>query len=109
MIVRQGDVLFVRRGTRVRKYDGSPFKPTAVGLSPTFDGVVLKGEATGHAHVVLEGTVYVDESGTCRLVEASPETTLSHEDHGKDFLEVGKWDVIRQREYDPEGNRPVVD
>ena len=75
-------------------------------------GIVLaEGEATGHAHVVLdeEARAFRDESDL--LLSLSREATVTHEEHGPITLPPGIYRVRRVREYDHfvEEAKPVQD
>jgi hypothetical protein len=94
---RQGDLLFLRQ-------DG----PAAVKLTTRQSNVIVMGEATGHAHRLQAGTILEAPDGTLYL--DIPQTTqVVHEEHGPITLEPGCWQVIRQREYQPEAIRTVAD
>ena len=73
-------------------------------------GIVAYGEATGHAHRVVGGTVY-EEPGGSLWIAAETATTLTHEEHGVIPLPAGIYRVTQQREWDPyaEAARRVID
>lgn len=102
MIVRQGDLL-------LRKVDSLPKRAKIVKSD-----VVLEGEATGHAHRVMNGEIFrfwSQISGDQLFVKANNGATLVHEEHASIDLIPGVYEVIRQREYDPdtEITRWVID
>lgn len=72
-------------------------------------GVVAYGEATGHAHRVVDGAVLEHPDGLS--VRAQEGTYITHEEHGVIVLPAGLWRVTLQREYDPyeQAARQVVD
>ncbi|MBV9228137.1 MAG: hypothetical protein JOZ18_02400 [Chloroflexi bacterium] len=93
---RQGDVLFVKVADL----------PPA--LIEQTRGVLVEGEATGHAHRLTAGRVYQTREGWLFL-EAVAGSNIVHEEHAPIELEPGYWQVIRQREYSPEESRWVRD
>lgn len=94
---RQGDLLFLKQDAR-----------PVVALSARQGDVIVAGEATGHAHRLLAGTILEAPDGTLYLDVPQP-TRVVHEEHGPITLEAGLWLVIRQREYQPQANRTVKD
>jgi hypothetical protein len=92
---RQGDVLIV--ADRVPAQERQPVR----------DGVLVYGEATGHAHRVEGGAVF-DVGGT-RFIEASSGARVVHEEHETIELPEGSYRIVRQREYDEGEIRYVAD
>lgn len=94
---RHGDLLFV---PLERKPDGT----IEVGRT-----VLVRGEATGHAHTLLdEADVFVNADGTLDVVPKSGTARVAHDEHAT--ITVGKSTVYIQQEYDPsEGMRRVQD
>ena len=93
MIVRQGDLL-------LRKVEKLPKQARTVKSD-----VILEGEATGHAHRILDGEIYrfwSQSSGDQLFVKADKGAMLVHEEHASIELVPGIYEVIRQREYDPD-------
>ena len=86
---RQGDVL-------LKKVETIPER-----VKPTTDDVILKGEATGHAHRIVNGTIFTGPGPGEMYVEAEAGAALIHEEHSTIEIEAGFYEVIRQREYDP--------
>lgn len=78
-MARQGDLLFLA-------IDHLP-----EGLTLQADNIIVRGEATGHAHQLQAGRVFLDVQET-RFLEVLTSTQ-----------------VIRQREYTPEAIRTVMD
>lgn len=75
-------------------------------------GVVAEGEVTGHAHRIVNGTVF--EHGGALMVSAKDDASLVHEEH--DTLPLRPTDhrmaypIIIQREYDDQKEwRQVAD
>lgn len=95
---RQGDVLI------------TPTKdPIPQGAKKREDGVLARGEATGHAHRVdpAQAQIY-DEKGAVYLQVLAP-TEVVHEEHGPISLMPGTYKVSYQREYDGTDWRWVKD
>lgn len=110
-IGRQGDVLV----KRTRK------QPTAQAKPVVDNGrtILAYGEVTGHAHQVVGVAIangdpvpaqqlFEEPDGT-RLLVVRRDAELRHEEHGTIALSKGTYEVIRQREYEPEGIRNVAD
>ncbi|MFX0123352.1 MAG: hypothetical protein ACFFAE_06905 [Candidatus Hodarchaeota archaeon] len=93
MIVRQGDLL-------LKKVETLPKRAKIVK-----GNVVLEGEATGHAHRIMNGEIFrfwSQTSGDQLFVKADKGTALVHEEHTSIDLAPGVYEVVRQREYDPD-------
>jgi hypothetical protein len=85
---RQGDLLL----TAIDQLpDGLTLRP---------DTVIVRGEATGHAHQLQEGRVWEDTQGNLFLEVLSP-TQVVHQEHHPIAVPVGYYQVTRQREYVP--------
>lgn len=95
-MVRQGDLLFVR---------GEVPKDAR----EIADGVLARGEATGHTHRVRPGTAVALLAAGLAYVRALQEASVDHEEHATVILPPGEWAVRRQREYRPDGWRQVAD
>src|SRR5215472_1824379 len=74
---RQGDLLFLWQDTR-----------PAAKLNVLQSNVIVAGEATGHAHRLLAGTVLEAPDGT-RYLDISRTTQVVHQEHGPITLEPG--------------------
>jgi len=87
-LYRQGDILF-------KKINHIP--------SETINRdnkVIAEGEATGHAHVLVNGAVFELLNSDSKLYIKSVENTkIIHDEHLPIKLEPGEYEVIRQREY----------
>ena len=83
---RQGDIL-------LEKVDGVQ----VTRRTPVEDGVIARGEVTGHAHRVENGELALTNAGT--LVFSDGSATVEHEEHDRLELEEGIWRVHRQVEY----------
>ncbi|MHA1341802.1 MAG: hypothetical protein ACTSR3_16765 [Candidatus Helarchaeota archaeon] len=84
---RQGDILFkkiksIPKKAKLQKSD-----------------IIVKGEATGHAHVLQNGIIYTLWGEM--YLQANTNATIVHEEHASIELEPGYYEVIRQREFDP--------
>jgi hypothetical protein len=95
LMYRQGDLLF-------RKVEKIPSNADVVK-----NGVILKGEATGHAHKLVGGTVFSQSTGFMgngprqMFLQVEKSGRVIHEEHRTIELEIGYYIVIRQREYNP--------
>jgi len=119
---RQGDVLLI-------KVDKIPKE-----AKPRKSNIIVEGEATGHAHRIVNGTILetknifntvnnlvekkiIPESLGKKLqnepslmwIKASAGAKLVHEDHGIMEIEISFYIVSRQREGSIEDQRSVMD
>ena len=91
---RQGDVLLIK----VKEL------PPKKKRRKSKTDVVVRGEATGHAHRIVNGTIYrrwERFSRPARFIKANVGAKLVHEEHGEIELPEGIYQIVRQREYDP--------
>jgi len=100
---RQGDLLFLK----VEK------NTLPKNLTPIANNVILRGEATGHSHRLVNGQLFRSLYGNIlppianplstsnMVVQAQQGTKVIHEEHAIIELEIGFYMVIRQREYSP--------
>ena len=89
-IYRQGDVLF-------KKIDELPKNKRKID-----DDIIVKGEATGHAHKIRNGVLNSSwQRGPRLYIKASKGAKVVHEEHEEIELDQGLYEVIRQKEYDP--------
>lgn len=95
-IYRQGDILF-------RKIALLPKN-----LKEKQNSVVVEGEQTGHAHVLVNGAVFELLDSEKMFIKAGQNTKIIHEEHLPIKLESGIYEVIRQREYLREGITQIV-
>ena|SRR5271167_3870130 len=98
---RQGDVLFVR--CSAKPAGKATVRPT---------GHILEGEATGHIHRLSEpsiATAEVYEIDGKLFVSSEEGISVVHEDHHTLELPAGHYEVVRQREYQPDSIRNVAD
>lgn len=90
IIYRQGDVL-------LKKIDELPKNKRKLKTD-----IIVRGEATGHAHKIRIGILFSSwEDGPHLYIKASKGAKVVHEEHEEIDLEQGIYEVIRQREYDP--------
>lgn len=94
---RQGDLLIVNV-TRIPE-----------GAAPAASRVLAEGEATGHRHQLDGGEVFEKDGRLYFKVAQGCEVTLTHPEHHAITFIPGEYEVIRQREYQPEGWRYVQD
>lgn len=95
---RQGDLLIVRASQPV---------PRTQNARPIADGIIERGEATGHAHRLVDGEAWQDRGDT--FIRSSGLAALSHDEHETIILPEGEYRVVRQREFTAEGDRVVRD
>lgn len=94
---RQGDLLF-------KKVDELPKR-----LKKVENGIILRGENTGHSHRLVGGDLFSDKDGIMYLSVVG-KGQIVHEEHNIINLSKGKYAVIRQREYQSKDMvRVVVD
>lgn len=92
---RQGDLLIIK------------INEIPQGVRIIEDSVILRGEATGHAHKLEGGLVM--SNGQIYL-KVDNEADIVHEEHATIHLKSGNYAVIRQREYvSKEEERYVAD
>lgn len=99
-LYRQGDVLF------------KAIKSIPAGGVKRENGVVAYGEVTGHSHQLqLEDRVESEvlEIENRLYVRVKGSATFVHEEHAPTVLPAGAYEVVIQREYQPEGIRSVQD
>lgn len=94
---RQGDLLIV-------KIDRAPRSQRRRLVT---NGVIQEGEATGHAHRLVNGEAWWD--GADQFIASGGTATLTHDEHETITLPEGEYRVLRQREFTPEGERRVRD
>lgn len=100
-LYRQGDVMFIRR----------PKSPSG-DRKVRKDGIVMHGEATGHAHRIADlasAEVYDVGDGAFLSVSADGGVSIVHDEHLPIDLPKGDYEIRIQREYSPEGLRSVID
>lgn len=101
-IYRQGDVL-------IRKVDDLPDGERKRVRAKGGRVILAEGEATGHAHAVRAVGVILWAYAAQRYLEVQKEAILQHEEHEAIPLPPGNYEIVRQREYRPEGIRRVAD
>ena len=105
----QGDILII-------KIDEIPSYANLVEVKPEGENVIVTHSETGHHHVMDRKRVTMFENKNkeleCFLVvhrEATLDHLRSHDTHESILFSPGKYKIIRQREYTPEGYRRVSD
>jgi len=101
---RQGDIFFVKLEEEPRSSESRPVR----------NGIIAKGETTGHAHRVspssmaLGAMLYLmGRSMFLRSLQAG--TKIVHDEHHAIDLPAGLFAVVPQREFDGLGWRQVLD
>lgn len=103
-IVRQGDVLIVRRQM-----------PKGCEPIARENGrvVLAHGEVTGHAHAISSerAALFRDPKLAAIFMHVTGDgpVLLEHEEHTTIEIPPGDYEIIRQREYSPEAIRQVED
>lgn len=97
---RQGDVLLMA------VHDNPQGKPL-----PRENGRVIlaHGEATGHAHALVEPDANLYQYGDDLLLTLPTGGNLVHDEHNTIVLPPGNYMVVRQREYTPKRIIHVAD
>lgn len=96
---RQGDVLIV-------EMDKLPENKM---LKRIPDGVLLYGEATGHAHRVVGAGVFDNNRGERIIMAPMGPFKVVHEEHDTIEIPEGYYRIVRQREFDEKQIRYVSD
>jgi hypothetical protein len=104
MMYRQGDVLLIQVGSL-------PPTTTSRGHDERGRLVLVRGEATGHAHAIDSSLAELFEDRNDALylrvdAAAGESVQLVHEEHAAITLPPGNYRVVRQVEYRPEARRP---
>jgi len=86
----QGDVILV-------KIDSVPLGKKVEKKQRGF--VLAEGEATGHAHCVLDEINLVEKDGTL-YIGANEDFTITHEEHHQVTVPAGNYEVRIAKEYD---------
>jgi hypothetical protein len=101
---RHGDLL-------IEKVDSIP-----KGLQKKENNIILEGEASNHFHRTSTGTLLlpneapaVDNNWTLAFLEVETPAEITHEEHKTIILEPGKYKFYRQREWDEQEERAVID
>lgn len=105
LMLRQGDVL-------MRPVAAIPDAAESYGGGG--ESIVNSGHFRGHDHYIPHGaTMHFDQDASgeshvfvCIEIDGA---ALMHAEHAAILVPRGKYEVIRQREYHPEGNRHVAD
>lgn len=101
-IVRQGDVLLIKR-------DSLPTGKQTTIKRDNGRVVVAYGERTGHSHAIADKGVKQVEIDNIRWLVAPDEFVLTHNEHHALTLDAGVWEVCYQFEYQPQEIRRVTD
>ena|SRR3990167_3386244 len=85
-----------------------------IGIQPDKDGrlILAEGEATGHAHAIKNpNAILLKDKNSNRLflIIKKEEVPLQHEEHSDIPILPGNYEVIRQRQYNPQEVRYVAD
>jgi len=106
-VYRQGDVLLVPIAAAEVPATAVPAPRDRTGRM-----ILARGEATGHAHVIVGPDVILlaDRDDIDQLfIKIISRARVVHEEHGTIAVPAGSYRVVRQREYVPGSYRPVAD
>ena len=99
---RQGDVLIIA----VKEI---PKDAVSIKSEDNITTVML-GEATGHHHSFYEPVEFTEQQKTGRrFLKLVHPVALRHQEHAPIEVKPGKYEVIRQKEFDDMGWRKVLD
>jgi hypothetical protein len=82
---RQGDLIFSQVGEIPKR------------AKRDITGILVRGERTGHAHRVSGGDIF--RTPEALYISVNKKALVTHEEHKPVVLGIGKWVVVRQREY----------
>ena len=95
-MMRQGDVLLVEAPSSAPSVYERDVRRDGAGRL-----VLAVGEATGHLHAIGEPTArLVDDRDARYLLVGGSGATLVHDEHAPVEIPMGRWRVVRQREWD---------
>lgn len=100
---QQGDVIFKKIASLPRDAKEVKRKNGAI--------VLAEGEHTGHAHRIFDvDAMFFEKDGKFYLKNEKP-VTLTHEEHHKQTIEPGIWEVgqVREKDWLSGMVRPVAD
>jgi hypothetical protein len=104
-LYRQGDIL-------LRRVERIPLRRRRVETGEQRTIVLAHGELTGHRHEIeaapdeariRQGRVGEEERTFLEVL--APSVRLRHDEHAEIELPQGEYEIVRQREYDPEAAR----
>jgi hypothetical protein len=115
-LYRQGDVLLIADAMDDSEYDflaedTAGVRPFPIEQRDRRGRLVLAlGEATGHAHAILDkGAEIRNDTENRRFLRVLEEAgvTLAHEEHAHILLEKGIYEIRHQREWDGDRKEPI--
>lgn len=103
LVYRQGDVGI--------SYFGKVLPAGAEEVKSGQEGKVILayGEVTGHHHRFETANVTAYKFGDQEFIKVDAPSNLIHEEHDQVTFETGVYEIIHQREYQPEAIRRVID
>lgn len=98
-IIQQGDTLYF-------KVDALP-----AGLDKVKDNVIQEGEATGHAHRLQDGEIFINPTTKEKFLRITDATEVRHEEHAPVYLPPAVYlvGIIREKGMFDDLIAPVVD
>ena len=102
MQFRQGDILLIKVSSIPKSAKKMPAKHGRI--------ILAEGESTGHSHSLdaSRASLYIEKNDQVFLL-AEDDCTLVHQEHAPIDVAAASYKVVRQREYQPEGIRNVMD
>ncbi len=91
---RQGDLL-------INRISDFPNERIVKSFTEDNEAILLRGEATGHNHKLVGNFDLYRNGNNAIFLDIKDECKIVHEEHGTINLEIGKYVVVRQREYTP--------
>ena len=101
MIYRHGDVILKQVPELPKNFHIITHQPFCV---------LAEGETTGHQHVLTafqSNLLLVETDDHERFVKLDSPAKLLHQEHKPIQVSVGVYEILREREYDFLGHRPV--
>jgi len=72
--------------------------------------ILAEGEASGHYHQIKDTSAAVQlQKAEKKYLRVNKVATLTHEEHKPIEIPVGNYEIIIQKEYEPQGYRNVTD
>lgn len=98
-LIQQGDTLYF------------PVETLPNNIQKQEDNIIQHGEATGHAHRLMEGEIFTEPSTKVKYIQLARPSTVVHEEHAPITLPPGAYriGIIREKGMFDDLIAPVVD
>ena len=98
-LIQQGDTLYF------------PVEAVPTNLEKQTNNVIQEGEATGHAHRLTEGEIFVEPTTKTKYLRLVNAAEVRHEEHAPVYLPPGDYriGIIREKGMFDDLIAPVVD